>query len=68
MILADSEDDGLADLAADGVAQGIFEKGFAKKLIGALREETLFKLALLEGLLLIFPICVFELRVETLVL
>ena len=52
-MLADREDDGLADLSADRVAQGVFEKGFAEELVGGVGEETLFELALLVGFLLI---------------
>jgi len=51
MHLADRVDDGLADLAADRIAQGILEKGPAEKLIGSIGEKTPFELALLEGLL-----------------
>src|SRR5712691_898452 len=54
VILADSEDDGLADLAADRIAQGIFQKGLAEQLVRGVGEEALLELALLEGLLLVF--------------
>jgi len=35
------------------VAQSILEEGLAEELVGGVGEETLFELALLEGLLLI---------------
>ena len=54
VVLADGEDDRLADLAADRIAQGIFQKGLAEELVGGLGEEALLELALLEGLLLVF--------------
>ena len=54
MVLADRKDDGLADFAADRVAQGVFQKGLAEELVGGIGKETLLELALLEGLLLIF--------------
>jgi hypothetical protein len=53
VILADSKDDGLADFAADWIAQGVFEESLADDLIGGIGKEALFKLPLLEGLLLI---------------
>ena len=43
VILADGEDDGLADLAADRIAQRIFEKGLAEELIGRLRRRSAFQ-------------------------
>ena len=60
VMLADSEDNGLADLAADGVTQRVFEKRFAKELIGCLREEALFKLALLESFVVVIAFVVLE--------
>ena len=60
MVLADGEDDGLANFAADGVAQGVFEKGFAEELVGGLREETLLELALLERLVVVVAFVVLE--------
>ena len=51
MVLADGEDDRLADLAADRIAQGVFEKRLAEELVGGVREERLLEFALLEGLL-----------------
>ena len=54
VVLADGEDDGLADLAADRIAQGVFQKGLAEELVGGVGEEALLELALLEGLLLVF--------------
>ena len=53
MVLTDGEDDGLADLAADGITEGVFEERLAKYLVGGLRKEALLELALLERLLLI---------------
>ena len=54
VILADGEDDGLADLFADWIAQGVFQKGLAEELIGGISEEALFELTLLECFLLVF--------------
>ena len=54
VILADGEDDGLANLAAYRVAQGIFQKRLAEEFVGGLGEEPFFKLALLVGFLLVF--------------
>ncbi len=53
MVLADGEDDRLADLAADRIAQGVLEEGLAEELVGGVGEEALLELALLEGLLLV---------------
>ena len=54
VVLADGEDDRLADFAADRVAQRVFQKRLAQELVGGVGEETLLELALLEGLLLVF--------------
>ena len=54
VVLADGEDDGLADLPADRIAQGVFQEGLAEELVGGVGEEALLELALLEGLLLVF--------------
>ena len=53
MVLADSEDDRFADLAADRIAKRILEKRLAEELVGGFGEEALLELALLEGLLLV---------------
>ncbi len=53
VVLADGKDDRLADLAADRIAQGIFQKRLAEKLVGGVGEKALLELALLEGLLLV---------------
>ena len=53
VVLADGEDDRLADLAADRVAQGVLQEGLAEELVGRVGEEALLELALLEGLLLV---------------
>ena len=53
VVLADSKDDGLADLPADRVAQGVFQKRLAQQLVGVVGKEALLELALLEGLLLV---------------
>ena len=60
VVLADGEDDGLADLAADRIAQGVFEEGLAEELVGGVGEEALLELALLEGLLLVLAVVVGE--------
>ena len=39
VVLADGEDDGLADLAADGIAQGVFQERLAEELVGGVGEE-----------------------------
>ena len=53
VVLADREDDRLADFAADWFTQRVFEKGLAQKLVGGLREKALLELALFERLLLV---------------
>jgi len=50
VILADGKHERLSDLAADGIAQRVFEKRLAEKLVGRGREEAFLKLALLVGL------------------
>ena len=49
--LAHCKHNGFAKLAADGVAQAMFEQGFAEQAVGGLREKPLFKALLLEALL-----------------
>ena len=39
VILADSKDDGLADLATDRIAKGVFQEGLAEELVGALEKK-----------------------------
>ena len=53
-MLADGEDDGLADFAADGVAQGLFKEGFAEEGVGGGGKEAFFEVALFMGSLLFF--------------
>ena len=60
VVLADREDDGLADLPADRIAQGIFQKGLAEEFISGLGKESPLELPLLEGLLLVFASIVGE--------
>ncbi len=67
VMLADSEDNGLPNLAADRVAQGIFEEGFAEELVGGLGEESLLKLPLLERLAVVVAFVVLERDDETIV-
>jgi len=67
VVLADRKDDRLADLTANWVAQGVFEKRLAEELIGGIGEETLLELALLEDLLLILAGIVRERDDESLV-
>jgi hypothetical protein len=43
VVLANSENDGLPDLATDRIPERVFEKGFAEKLIRGFSEETLFQ-------------------------
>ena len=54
VVLADGKDDGLANFTADGVAQGVFEKGLAEKRVGGVGKESLLELALFVGFLVIF--------------
>ena len=65
VVLADREDDRLADLPADRIAQGVFQEGLAEELVGGVGEEALLELALLESLLLVFAGIVLELDDET---
>ncbi len=44
MILADGEDDGLADFTTDWVTQGMFQESAAKKKVGRIGEELLLEL------------------------
>ena len=60
VVLTNSEDNGLADLPADRIAQGVFQEGLAQELIGGLGEEMLLEFTLLEGLLLVFACIVSE--------
>ena len=53
VVLADGEDDGLADLPADRIAQGVLQEGLAEELVGGLGVKALLELALLVGFLLI---------------
>ena len=66
VVLADGEDDRLADLAADRIAQGILQKGLAEELVGGFGEEALLELALLVNLLLVFACVILELDDEAL--
>ena len=65
VILADGEDDRLADFPADRVAQGILQKGLAEQLVGGFGEEALLELALLVNLLLIVAPVILELDDKT---
>ena len=67
MVLADSENDRLPDLATNRIAERVFEKCFAEKLIRGLSEETLFKLPLFECLCFVLTFFVFELDREALI-
>ena len=60
MFLADGKDDGLTNLTADGVAQGIFKEGLTEELVGCLREEALFKLAVLESFVAVITLLVLK--------
>ena len=53
VVLTDGENDGLADLAADGIAQGILHESFAENLVGRVGKEAFLELTLLEGLPLV---------------
>jgi hypothetical protein len=52
-MLANSEDDRLADFPADRVAERIFQKCLAKHLIGGFGKEELLKFTLLVNFLLV---------------
>jgi len=41
MVLADGKDDGFPYLATDGVAQRMFEKRLAEKLVGSIGKKAL---------------------------
>ena len=60
MVLADGEHDGLADLAADRIAQGVLQEGLAEELVGGLGVEALLELALLVGLAVILSLGIGE--------
>ncbi len=66
VVLADGKDDRLADLAADRVAHGVFQKCLAQELVGSVGEEALLELALLEGRLLVLAGVVGEVYDEAL--
>ena len=51
VLLAHGEDDGLAHLAADRVAQGVLEEGAAEERVRGRGEEALPEIALVERLL-----------------
>ena len=53
MLLADREDDGLADLAAHRVVQRVFEKGPAEQAVRGVGEEAFLERALFVRLLLV---------------
>ena len=53
VVLADGEDDGFADFAADGITQGVFQKSLTKQLVGCIREKAFLELALFVGFFLI---------------
>ena len=54
VVLADGEDYGLANLAADWIAQCVLKERRAENLVGRVREEALLELTLLEDLLVVF--------------
>src|SRR5207302_363464 len=66
MTLADCEDDRLADLPTDWIAQGVFHESLAEDLVGCTCEKTLLEFTLLESLLLILAFVIFEGDDETL--
>ena len=67
VVLANSENDGLPDLATDRVPERVFQKRFAEKLIRAWSEKTLFKLPLFERFCFVLALFVFELDGEALI-
>ena len=68
VVLADGKDDGLANLAADRVAQGILEKGLAEQLDWwPSAEEALLELALPVASLWSSPVVILEFDDEALV-
>ena len=64
MSLADGEDDGFADLAADGIAKGVFEEGLAEEFVGGVGEEAFLEFALFVGLFLVLAFSIGELDDE----
>ena len=66
VVLADSEDNGLANFPADGVAQGIFEKSLAEKHVGGVGKESLLELALFVGFVVILALGIGERNDEAL--
>ena len=66
MFLAHGKNDGLADFAADGIAQGIFQKRLAEQLVGGIGKEPFLKLALLVSFLLVVAFVILELDDKTL--
>ncbi len=67
VVLADREDDGLADFAADRVAQGVLEESLTEDGVGGVGEESFLELALFEGLLLVLAGVVVERDDEALI-
>ncbi|OQC04805.1 MAG: hypothetical protein BWX80_02323 [Candidatus Hydrogenedentes bacterium ADurb.Bin101] len=59
VVLPDAEDDGLADLAAERVAQCVFHEGVAENSIRFVGEELLLEVLAEEGLLDKFAVLVF---------
>ena len=64
-MLTDGKDDGFSNLAADRIAQRIFEKCFAEELVGGFGEKTFFKLSLFECLGMVVPFVILERDDET---
>ena len=60
VILTNGEDDGFANLAADGIAVRMLQKYFAEKLVGGIGKKAFFEFALFENLFLVFTLFVFE--------
>ncbi|WP_297927298.1 hypothetical protein, partial [Metallibacterium sp.] len=65
VVLADGEQDGFADFAADRIAQCMLQEGLAQQLVGGLGEEAPLELAVRKGLLLRIAVVVAEGGQET---
>jgi glycosyltransferase involved in cell wall biosynthesis len=68
VVLANGKDDGFTNLSTHRIAQGVFEKSLAEDLISSLREEALFKLALLERLVVVIAFVVLKRNDESLII
>ena len=66
VVLAYREDDGFADLSANGISVGVFKECLAKELVRAIGEKLLLKLALLIVSALVSAVFILEINNESL--